>query len=407
MVATYALSRSGALHGLEHMILDAEMHIQAPPPSPVAIVMITDADYDAIFQGHSPLDPDRLHDIITDIAVSAPSVIGVDIDTSDPQFKTFKIEPEWRDVVRWERDVYVGSKEDDLEPLDILGGQDLSLNDKSGIPALLDDPEDRATRRYSHCIKTKGGLNQSFTSSIVAAYSSALPSNSTSESRIRCENSSAQPSNSKAGSRISCESSSESDPMLIGFTERTKNSRFHISASKVHQISGMPQENGQRNQIPELCHKIVLLGGSYRDYDRHFTPLGKLVGVEVLANAIETQASGNEVRAHEPWMLFMLDFVAASMLVLLFHLFPASVENYFAFALVLTVLIALFFSFVAFHSLSRFADFWPTLLAVLLFEFYVHVRERSVLRASTVVTQQGQPAGPDVRQERSDNSNAE
>jgi hypothetical protein len=44
-------------------------------------------------------------------------------------------------------------------------------------------------------------------------------------------------------------------------------------------------------KVKELSGKIVLLGGSYRDFDRHFTPLGTTTGVEILANAIQTERS--------------------------------------------------------------------------------------------------------------------
>ena len=104
IVGTYILSRLGTLHGLERLALDAEMAASPHPSTSICLVEITDTDYDDIFGGRSPLLPDKLHDLISAIALSKPAVIGVDIDTSHPQFRNFKIEPDWPPVI-WERDI--------------------------------------------------------------------------------------------------------------------------------------------------------------------------------------------------------------------------------------------------------------------------------------------------------------
>jgi hypothetical protein len=51
------------------------------------------------------------------------------------------------------------------------------------------------------------------------------------------------------------------------------------------------EQNQDNAKVKELNGKMVLLGGSYRDFDRHLTPLGKQArsGVEILANAIQTE----------------------------------------------------------------------------------------------------------------------
>lgn len=174
IAATYALSRLGALNGLERLALDAEM---APTPRqevPISIVDINDSDYNNIFSGTSPLNPDKLHSLISAVAKSKPAVIGIDIDTSDRQFRTFKPESNWPTVI-WERDIasLPAGNDAELEPLDVLGAQDPKRDEMSGIPVLLDDPEDKETRFYTRCVETKAGLQRTFVSAVVEAYRSA------------------------------------------------------------------------------------------------------------------------------------------------------------------------------------------------------------------------------------------
>jgi hypothetical protein len=141
MLGTYALGLMGTLQKVERLILEAQMAGAPRQSSEIAIVEITDQDFHNIFGGERPLDPEELERLIDAIALSRPAAIGVDIDTSDPRFRELDIDPDWPPVV-WEREIYpAGAAYDgDVEPLDVLGGQDPGLNRSSGIPALRDDP---------------------------------------------------------------------------------------------------------------------------------------------------------------------------------------------------------------------------------------------------------------------------
>jgi hypothetical protein len=90
-------------------------------------VIVTDADYDNIFNGRSPPNPEKLRDVIAAIAFQGPKLIAVDIDTSDQQFQHFgsqfkgpggKLIP-----VIWEREVVSSGENEGLEfePLDVIG----------------------------------------------------------------------------------------------------------------------------------------------------------------------------------------------------------------------------------------------------------------------------------------------
>ena len=104
--------------------------------------------------------------LLDDIAKGDPALIGVDIDTSAPQFRDeFEEGKNWPPVV-WEREVRELPENDTsytLEPLDVLGGKpnlDYSKN-SFGLGLLIDDA-DGVTRRYRRLIQTRAGPLASF-----------------------------------------------------------------------------------------------------------------------------------------------------------------------------------------------------------------------------------------------------
>jgi CHASE2 domain-containing sensor protein len=362
VAATFILSRLGILHGVEHLVLDAEMGASPEPSGDIAVVSITDADYDNIFGGRSPLSPMKLHDLIDAIALSDPAVIAVDIDTSHPQFQGLNTEFYWPATI-WERDVSTNdlTHEPQIEPLDVLGGKDPSLNESAGIPALLDDPDDKVTRLYTRCVDTKAGLEWSFVSIVVTTYQRAKEKGTQGASQTSCATGVNDPL----------------QPFLIRYSLRPGATLFEKDAAQVLGISAKKESGGLSEKIPEFNGRIVLLGGTYRDFDRHTTPIGTLIGVRVLANAIQTELN-TPVKALPWWGLFALEFLAGFLMVLVFHFSAVSLRRALIVGVLVTVVVALGFSYASFRTLSRFANFAPTLLAVLVFEIYEYVRDKSV-----------------------------
>jgi CHASE2 domain-containing sensor protein len=169
ILCTYAINRLGMLHAAERVIHDWEMTANRRLTTDIVIVEISDFEYDALFGGRSPLEPEKLRRLMDALARSKPRVIGVDVDTSHPDFRNLRQDPRWPTVI-WERDIYSSAAGEEIEPVDILGGQDPSLNAASGIPALLDDPQDKVTRLYTRCIATKAGLVPTFVFAVAEAF---------------------------------------------------------------------------------------------------------------------------------------------------------------------------------------------------------------------------------------------
>jgi CHASE2 domain-containing sensor protein len=380
IAGTYVLSRLGILARLEHVVLDTEMAAHVQASADIRVVTITDSDYDELFGGYpEALHPSVLYNLIDAIARSRPAVIAVDIDTSHPHFRNFHPESSWPTVI-WERDVSTGGPENaEIEPLDVLGGQDPSLNKRSGIPQLLDDPDDKITRLYTRCVETKAGGEPSFVFAVASAYRAAR-------------------ANGQTGAAPPCENGANRplQPFFIEYSLRPESSLMTKRAAQVLGLSGKKQDGGLESAIPEFKDKIVLLGGTYRDFDRHATPIGNIAGVTVLANAIQTDLGGHPVRVLSRGWLFVLEFLSGTLLVVLFSFFPLVPWKLFASGLLASAAISLGVSYLSFHTMSRFANFAPTLLAVLAFEIYEHVRHKSILQALKS-EKKTEPAGQEAK----------
>src|SRR5262249_37760019 len=110
----------------------------------------------------------------------------------------------------------------------------------------------------------------------------------------------------------SCDENREEEDRLLNFL----GDRYHIphiAASAVHQLyeSAGYQSEGWKKQGP-LQGKIVLLGGTFHHArDQYVTPLGPMTGVELMAQAIETELSGGGIRFTNELLMVLMDIVAA------------------------------------------------------------------------------------------------
>jgi CHASE2 domain-containing sensor protein len=324
----------------------------------VAIVFINDEDYRdrQLFNGHSPLNPKRLARLIDAIAAGDPAVIGVDVDTSAPEFREeFPVGRRAPRIV-WEREVRhlpaSASEKKKPEPQDVLGGKtDLDpTRNTLGLPLLIEDGEDGVTRRYRRLIPTTGGDLPSFPWAVAQAFwketdaRRAVPSESTEELVIRYSG------------------------------DRNGSHRVKLTALKTLEMakywpSGSPFQK-----------KVVLLGGSYSDQDEHDTPLGRLTGVEVLANVIETELDhGGGRKPAGTAVVLILQLFESVVLILVFH--ALRLRWALATSLAAIPILAILCSLIASRTLSQVGYFLPLLLGLAAFELYEHARRTMVPRA--------------------------
>lgn len=360
LILVFLLSPLGVLHKLDTVIHDTKMRSNDPPAeSDVAVVRITDDDYQKIFDGKSPLNPAQLQSLINDIAMGKPRVIGVDIVTTDEQFRKIEIADWWPPVI-WYREsveippqewpaIEVVNEQGLVEPLSILGGKGPEFDANSGLPLLIEDAEDKVIRRYRRMVETTEGPLPSFPWAIVRK----------------------APTDKTRGLKES------TDDFFIRYAlDRDGTHRFTATAATVRDLAkgGLPPDNPFRD-------KIVLLGGTYLGLDRHDTPLGRVSGVEILAQVIETELQGGGDKAPNRATTRWLEIFEAVIVVLLVQFFQQyRFSKALWLSLIALLITALVCSCLAFGSPWRATYFLPLLLAILIYEFAVEYRAHLIKR---------------------------
>lgn len=347
---TLVLNRAGLLNQLETTFLDAQMRLDAPDvESQVVIVDINQDDFEHVFQGQTrPLNPDALRKLIDAVAKGRPCVIGVDIDTHFTQFKDFKVADEWPHVV-WSREVaeLPADVTQKPVPLDVLGGQDPALNERSGIPLLIDDAGTSTTRRYARMIETTAGRQPSFAWAVYRE-----------RQRSSC-----------GGVKLPALEET-TDPLLIRYSRGVEGvGRTKLTASKV--ISFAEDVNWPNNEL--VKDKIVLIGGSYLGEDRHDTPIGRLNGDEVTANVIESELRGGGIKPPNYLTVGLLLLFDGFLLIALFQVLP--LRKALLLSIPVIVFLSLACSFLTYRSFSRWAFFAPVMIGVTLAELLDMVKD--------------------------------
>jgi CHASE2 domain-containing sensor protein len=359
LVATVVLSgvfyRLGVLHHIEPAFTLLESRLEEKKgTSDVALVVIDDPDYKKLFQSKSPLDTNALLSVINAIATGRPRLIGVDIDTSDAQFKDIAI-PTWWPPIIWHRGVKDNLTEDiqldQLRPANILGSRD-PLNSNSGL-VLLIDTEDNVTRRYQRLINTTEGLLPSFPWVVASRFNPTLTQTLT-------------PS---------------SDQLTIRYSKGAD--RFRFNASEVLKLA---EGSGWANHSP-IEGRIVLFGGEYGSFDRHETPLGRMTGVEVLANAVETELSGGGHHPPSNVVLILLLVVEGLVPVLIFHAFESKVIKPLVLSIAVMTIISLTVSILIYHSLMLLPYFLFMFLIILIYQGFETFRHRTIIEVYEEATE--------------------
>jgi len=343
------LEHVGWLDRFETASIDAFNILQPPhDPSYVIVVGINDDDYHSLFGGVSPLDYRKLQNVLAAIAGGHPRVIGIDLDTSWEGFQKIRVPKEWPSLV-WGQDATQVGRE--LRPIPILGGQDkqvLRPSDGKGLAGLPED-SDGVIRRYRREIVVNDGVVKSFPWAVIG---------------VGCS----------SGSQECCRAITEktetsATSLLLNFSGE----RFNfspVSARHVLMVSGEPAW-GQNGIFKD---KIVLVGGLYHEArDTHATPIGQMSGVQLMAQVIESELRHGGIQPFREYAALGLDLLLGTAVVFLHSFFRLRT------ALILNLLaipvLSLVGSYVAFSSLSRWFNFVPVVIGVLIHELYDNARE--------------------------------
>ena len=280
-VVVFVLEAFGALRQLERVTYDivAQLPLGNAKPSPVVLVLIEDQDYQVWFNNSSPLVYDgknnqggNLKKLIDKIAGAKPAVIGVDIDTSDPRFANLYVEHTDVPIV-WEQEIREGGGRNvpvnEAGEIPVLGGRTLPAN-STGVPFFPSD-QDGVIRFYARTKAPEGTVSLPW--AILKAWGRCRPV-------------------------------SDDKRRLILYSNPSQVSRARFSMATVLAMQINKEEN-------PFDGKVVMIGGSFLGLDRHETPMGEMLGVELLANVIETdirtECKGGPAKLSE-WAALVLLF---------------------------------------------------------------------------------------------------
>lgn len=340
-VITFLMNHWGWLHHFETSNLDIMLRLKSHTEAyHTFIVFITDDDYKEIFHGKSPLNPWELQNIIRAIAEGKPKVIGVDLDLSEVKLEfaeeqqTFQ---EWP-IIIWGQDALV--EDGKITPLPVLGQKEPVV--PTGL-VLLPQDSDGIIRRYRHVLQVDHHPVDSFPWAVVKAYRHVMG-----EQQAEAENE---------------------------FVFNFSGNRYVTGHMPVQDVLTLSKELGWKKDAP-VRNKIVLLGGKYRSArDEYITAVGPMYGVELMAQAIESELRGGGIRHVNEILMVLMEIVIGYLLVALNYSFASHLRLALVLSLVVIPFLALAASFVAFSSLSRWANFIPLLIGVLLDQFYDHAKK--------------------------------
>ena len=275
----------------------------------VVIVDIDDSDYEDLFQGKSPLNPTKLIELVDAIAKASPKAIGIDIVT-DPEVWT-KIQTPSHIPIVW---VY--------RP---------------------DNPEVKSPPPTD---TTWGSPKWPINGPVVRQYVRLVPYQDYQSPSLAWE------IMKKAFPNSGLEENSEE--LTI---------RFIRGQNVVHASNVLTLANAANWGHPgsPLWNKTVLLGGTYNDV--HETPLGRMPGVEIWANILETEIDGGGYRS-PPWIvLLILGLVESIILVCLLQFWDF--KRGLLISVVSVPFLSIALSWMVYHSGQRWAYFAMILVTLI------------------------------------------
>src|SRR5271157_2078883 len=382
------LEHWGWLSGFENTALDSFLLAgRSRPSKDIYIVEITEDDYRDIFQGRSPLDVAEVRRILTLVQQGSPSVIAVDLDTYSSEYWKGNF-PE----AVWVRDALSNCEQDaDLEGTGkdrpsthakglrrfrFLGGHftetekcgRVKTEPMSGL-SLFPLDRDGVVRRYrgayfsdqSDPPSSRKGLVDSFPQAVLIAHRMARGA------MVREPGESPRPTyEAHSGS------GHEEEGLILNFS----GDRYDFPRMSVRQLKQAAARPFWSTSSP-LQGRIVLLGGAYRAArDLYFTPVGPRHGVEIAAQAIQSELSRGGVRPLNRGIALLIHFASGVAFLWLNQKFHG---RYMLLINALFIAVAsLFGSYLSFHALAYWFNFTAVLVSLwihVLWEREAHARK--------------------------------
>jgi len=331
--------------------LDAAIEKERSMPArSVRLVTIDDQDYKKMFHARSPLDPDVLGNILSAAAKGHPRAIVVDIDTSDPSFRSMETPPV---PIVWN----VSGDPDSQRKFTLdalLGGRPLPAGSLAALAAAPQD--DRGIVRGYHPeypLKAGGSVDSPgyAAAQVIAGRAPGSPSRQSGEMHY------------------------------LDYRYRF----VPIKAGDLVQNAKSPAWE----KLALFTGQVVVIGGTYRvGRDQYSTPKGLMNGCEVVAQAASAEIDGTYIGAVSRWMTGMLLVVGGLATLAVYHWLKFRTAFFVSLGMVPVLSVAS--NWVLFHRFAAWGAMVPLVIAVIVAElyskatFYLAFYQRvSLLRSST------------------------
>lgn len=355
-VTTVLIHNAGWLGCFENSAIDSLVRLRPVSAEHVFVVGITDSDYTRIFDDRSPLDSEKVCRLVKAIAAGEPRVIVVDLDTSNQSYRNVSL-PD-KPAIVWAASIddkqnspsleLNASSTENAKPFltaeTVLGGLPNSET-LSGVATFPRDPDGviRWYTRYVRLASKSADQTQKYQLKPTLAWSAVQAYKDTSQ-----------------------DSAPSDEKLLLASTSRSDYVP-RISAGDLLEISQGP---GWKALVKG---KIVLLGGYFENArDTFFCTDGKIQGVELQAQAIESELQRGGIPKANPWLLLVAQLLASLAFVVVNHFLPGFRGLLFGFSLIPVAAILL--SVLLFSSSYLWFDFVPVMLTVQLLFLYGHVQ---------------------------------
>ncbi|MGB2629353.1 MAG: CHASE2 domain-containing protein [Candidatus Acidiferrum sp.] len=390
-LAMFFCEKFGLFTGFETAQLDSLLKLHSRAMSEqIVIVEINEDDYEHIFLSTSPLNAKKALELVAEVKKYNPSVIGVDLDTSDwlrvcdDKFEGHNAQ-ECSDLRRQIDEVTAvpapapGSMKQPtsiiwaavprtadlpLQLLPVLG--QLPLDPASqGVPQFPVD-RDGTVRHYESRVQISPGTDTknpdcyrqekddkcffpTFARAILRKYPGSTPLKNATDEKVIFN---------FYGDRYR-------------FPIDQAGSFFQGADREPHSLS--QEDLTRKTEIDEARKalfegKIVLIGGAYHEArDEYFTPLGVMKGVELNALAIQSDLGGGGIREVNEILAIVFDLAIGLFIVYIFYRLEGRPRLALRTSLAI-IPVAMLCSLVAFKTFAYWFNFIPLALGVILHE---------------------------------------
>ncbi len=131
--------------------------------------------------------------------------------------------------------------------------------------------------------------------------------------------------------------------------------------------------HGKSGGMTIFKDKVVIVGGSYDEKDFYITPVGRMTGMEILANITQNIINHNLIKHTNFWMAFVIEVLLGALVALAFIL----VKRFWATVICLLILlpVVVYASILSFGASYYWFDFIPTIAGVFLHGWFCRLEQ--------------------------------